>query len=123
MKKLKMVDTLSIAAALADANGNIINTQYNMITYLVTENGYIGIARSFWPNSSVEVGSKEGGCWLVDKDGNPVSEKYRQIGNFLNEEDGWIYVHAEDTVSPLLMQNEDGTIKTVPLEEVLIPLH
>ncbi len=111
------------AAALADAKGNIINTQYNLITYLVTKDGYIGIARSFWPNSSVEVGSKEGGCWLVDKDGKPVSEKYQQIGNFLNEEDGWIYVHVEDTASPLMMQSEDGTIKTVPLAEVLIKFY
>ncbi len=111
------------SASLADANGNMINTQYNSITYLVAKDGYIGIAQSFGPNSEVEIGCKEAGCWLVDKDGKRVSEKYKQIGNYINDLDGWLYINSEDTASPLLLQKEDGTIKTVPLPEVLIPLH
>lgn len=114
---------LERAAALADAKGDIINTQFNMITYLVAKDGYIGIARSFGPHSEVDVGCKEEGCWLIDKDGNRVSEKYKQIGNYINDLDGWLYINADDTTSPLMMQKEDGTIKTVPLEKVLIKLH
>jgi len=111
------------SATLADPEGNILNAQYNLITYLVTEDGYIGIAKSYGPDSEVEIGCEEAGCWLVDKDGNPVSEKYSQIGNYINESDGLLYINADDTTSPLIFEAEDGTETTVPLADVLIASH
>lgn len=108
---------------LADMNGNILNEKYNEITYIVTDNGYIGIARCYGENAEAPVKDGQEGAWLVDKDGNRVSEKYKQIGNYTNEGDYWIYINAEYTSSPLMFQNENGTIKIVPLEDVLIKLH
>ncbi|GEM_PF-1391270 len=110
-------------AQLADIGGNILNEKYNGITYIVTETGYIGIAQCCGEDAEAPVKDGEKGFWLVDKDGNTVSEKYQRVGNFINDLDGLLYINANDTTSPLMMQKEDGTVKTVPLEEILIPLH
>ncbi len=106
------------AVILGDTEGYDIGDRYNTISFIAGGNGYIGIARSFGPHFKAENTYYKAGCWLIDRDGNRISDKYLQIGNAVGK-DGELYVNAEDTTSPLIFENEDGTIKTVPLSEVL----
>ncbi|HOP10799.1 MAG TPA: hypothetical protein PK629_04850 [Oscillospiraceae bacterium] len=106
------------AALLGYIDGNVFDRNYNSVAYLVTETGCIGIAQSFGWKSDVEINCRVAGCWLIDREGRQISEKYLQIGNAVDE-NGELYVNAADTISPLIFQSEDGVMKTVPLSEVL----
>ena len=110
-----------------DEKGNIVNSSYNHIVFSVFEDGYIGMAYCADPETTYEGefyqcydnegNPMPGGFWLIDKDGNPVSERYLKF--YVEDEGNWSIESAEksDVINVI---TEDGESLSFTLESVLI---
>lgn len=110
---------------ILDPEGNIINNSYNHVEYFVCDEGYIGIAfcgnkeddpehrQTFDPDGN----PMPSGFWLVDKDGNPVSEKYSKF--YVREEWNWV-INSAAKDDLIHVTTEDGENLSFTLESVLI---
>ncbi|MBQ6877670.1 MAG: hypothetical protein IJO22_04625 [Oscillospiraceae bacterium] len=110
-----------------DENGNTVNSSYNHIVFSVFEGGYIGIAYCADPETTFEIEFYQcydkngepmpGGFWLIDKDGNPVSERFTEF--YIGEEWNWTVERAEkdDVIN---VTTSDGEKLSFTVESVLI---
>ncbi len=108
-----------------DENGNTVNSSYNHIVFSVFEEGYIGVGYCADPETTYEIefyqcydkngNPMPGGYWLIDKDGNSVSEKFDYL--YINEE--WqLFTESEEDIIHAFTEN--GEEITFSVKDVLI---
>lgn len=110
-----------------DEKGNTINSSYNNIEFAIYGDGYIGMAYCADPATTYEGefyqchdkdgNPMPGGFWLIDKNGNPVSERYTEF--YIGEEWNWSISSAEKS-DVIHVKTEDGEDLSFTVESVLI---
>ena len=108
-----------------DEKGNIINSSYNHIRFSILEDGYIGVAYCADPETTYEYefyqcydvykNPMPAGYWLIDKNGNSISEKF----DYLYIEQKW-QLFAENKNDIIHAFTPDGKEITFTVESVLI---
>ncbi|MBQ4117679.1 MAG: hypothetical protein IJD08_01720 [Oscillospiraceae bacterium] len=110
------IDIDMMATEIIDLEGNVICDEYNAIYFYYIEDGsYIGIG---YNSSFNEVKCRdengelyEEGCWLVDKDGNKISTKYKTAD-----------VERPTFMGDILSPEEIFVIKTLDGETIEMPI-
>ena len=97
----------------------------NHVEYFVCDEGYIGIA--FCGNKEDDPEHRQtfdsngdpmpSGFWFVDKDGNPVSEKYSKF--YVREEWNWV-INSAGKDDLIHVTTEEGESLSFTVESILI---
>ncbi|MBR5872812.1 MAG: hypothetical protein IKZ06_04120, partial [Oscillospiraceae bacterium] len=108
-----------------DEKGNVVNSSYNHIRFSILEDGYIGVAYCADPETTYEYefyqcydvykNPMPAGYWLIDKNGNSISEKF----DYLYIEQKW-QLFAENKNDIIHAFTPDGKEITFTVESVLI---
>ena len=108
-----------------DEKGYVIISSYNHIRFSVLYEGYIGVAYCADPETTYEYefyqcndsdgNPMPGGYWLIDKDGNPISERF----DYLYIEKEWqLFATSPDNIIHAFTEN--GEEITFPVKDILI---
>ena len=106
---------------LTDENGSTLSARFHWIDYSVFDDGYIGIAVCYGERAAYPCYDEDGqpmpeGYWLVDRDGNLLSERYAKLSFGDGDE-----THAASEDDVLHALREDGTETLLPVAELLRP--
>ena len=106
---------------LTDETGSTLCARFHWIDYSVFDDGYIGIAVCYGERAAYPCYDEDGqpmpeGYWLVDRDGNLLSECFTKLSFGDGDE-----THTASKGDVLRAQREDGTETLLPVAELLLP--
>ncbi len=106
---------------LTDETGSTLCARFHWIDYSVFGSGYIGIAVCYGERAAYPCYDEAGqlmpeGYWLVDRDGNLLSERFEKLSFGDGDE-----THAASENDVLRARREDGTETLLPVAELLLP--
>ena len=106
---------------LTDETGSTLSVHFHWIDYSVFDDGYIGIAVCYGERAAYPCYDEDGqpmpeGYWLVDRDGNLLSERFTKLSFGDGDE-----THTASKDDVLRAQREDGTETLLPVAELLLP--
>ena len=106
---------------LTDETGSTLCAHFHWIDYSVFDDGYLGIAVCYGERAAYPCYDEDGqpmpeGYWLVDRDGNPLSERFAKLSFGDGDEK-----HAASENDVLHALREDGTEELLPVAELLLP--
>ena len=106
---------------LTDETGSTLSARFHWIDYSVFDDGYIGIAVCYGERAAYPCYDEDGqpmpeGYWLVDRDGNLLSERFTKLSFGDGDE-----THTASKGDVLRAQREDGTETLLPVAELLLP--
>lgn len=106
---------------LTDETGSTLSARFHWIDYSVFDDGYIGIAVCYGERAAYPCYDEDGqpmpeGYWLVDRDGNLLSERFTKLSFGDGDE-----THTASKDDVLRAQREDGTETLLPVAELLLP--
>ena len=106
---------------LTDETGSTLCARFHWIDYSVFGSGYIGIAVCYGERAAYPCHDEAGqlmpeGYWLVDRDGNLLSERFEKLSFGDGDE-----THAASENDVLRARREDGTESLLPVAELLLP--
>ena len=106
---------------LTDETGSTLSVRFHWIDYSVFDDGYIGIAVCYGERAAYPCYDEDGqpmpeGYWLVDRDGNLLSERFTKLSFGDGDE-----THTASKGDVLRAQREDGTETLLPVAELLLP--
>ncbi len=105
---------------LTDETGSTLCAHFHWIDYSVFDDGYLGIAVCYGERAAYPCYDEDGqpmpeGYWLVDRDGNPLSERFAKLSFGDGDE-----THAASENDVLHALREDGTEELLPVAELLL---
>ena len=100
---------------IIDSEGNVLSEKFNRVEFVTFENGtYIGIGitageRAEEPTFDENGERMPGGVWIIDKDGNILSENLFKTDDFMG-----YYTVDEDSID-MISHDDDGNEKVVEI--------